>query len=192
MNSILFLLIAPVLVAVFVIFMPLMGLDALIRRIRKEPQPDIPEVLGESKLDTEEMAAAYVEEAKKLVPGLTVKHDKEDGAYILSTPKLGHRPVQLDYSQGFLAFYIDDLNCYAWSTAESSNLDPFFWAAVCALKNGVVDVRTKTGRRMHWIKSDQDIWIKVRHTGSSFDSMDFYRNPPDEVMAKCREVSTNK
>ena len=178
-TSLALILLLPVIGAALVVFLPLMASDALISWARKEPKPVIPDVFIDSTMSDTEIIKAYVAKAKELIPNLSIQVTNKNGSSILKTAALKERTVTFKLDEYNADIYIDDLNCYTWNTSETENLDLFFWVAVAALKNGVYESRTKFGRRMYWIKSDElSVWLKIRRDGSNNDGIYFYREPP--------------
>jgi len=192
-NGLLLLLFLPVIVPLRIISLLLLAFDWLYSRARREPKPVIPEVVSDQNLGSEVIAKLYVAKAAMLVKDLVVKHDKPKGKYVLHSARLGKRAVTLSHDDYATYIEIDDVDSYEWNTAEAGNIDELFWVAISALKNGLYEARTRLGRRVYWTRSDElKVWIKVQRPGSSYNAIDFYDKPPEEVSQSFKRSVSGK
>lgn len=179
-NIILLILLLPVMAAAFIIFSPVMVVDSLRSKLRHEPKPHVPEVLGDisdSKLPAEKLAKEYIHKIGQLVPDVTVTKQKD--TFLLRSKAADRKAVEMYFDHSLLGIDIDGLQTGYWNTAEVEDLDFYFWVAVGFLRNGALVTRTIFGRKRYWIKLDElRVWVKMRPEGSISDSDGFYLAPP--------------
>lgn len=183
------LLFLPFALIVLIFVLPFLALEATWHWARREPKPTIPELTvktnedRDSKIIAEELAV----EAKRLISAVNIDHDVAGECYALTSSKLGKRTVRFTYDHGSAGIDIEDLNCYEWDNVSAVSMNLFFWVVIGVLRNGVTKTRSRIGRTNFWVKCDElGIWAVVQRKGSSYDSINFYKEPPARIMAKLK------
>jgi hypothetical protein len=183
-SGLILLLVLPIIFIALIAFVPYILVSLLWSWLRKEPKPTIPDVINDANLTSEQIATQCTVKAKGLVENVVIKNDKNSLKYVLTSPALGKRTITFSYERWGMAVDIDDLNCYNWNTAESDDIDLFYWIAIGALRSGVYPARSRLGRMGYWIKSEEmGVWVKVQRAGTSYDGIGFYNAPPEKVKA---------
>ncbi|HEU5187801.1 MAG TPA: hypothetical protein VFT87_04850 [Candidatus Saccharimonadales bacterium] len=191
--SLLFLILLPVILVVLIIAIPILGFETIWSRIRRAPHPSIPEIPIDTTRRSEVVAKDLAARAKELVKHLVINKDETSGMYTLTSTHLGERPVHIIYDNYSAYITIEGLNCYEWDIGSAENIDLYFWLAIGALRNGVYTSRSKFGRLGYWVKCDElGTWARVQKAGSLYDSILFYKQPPDSVKQKFALSATSK
>lgn len=178
------LVLLPIILLVLLFAIPFLALEAIWSWVRKEPKPVIPplEFDTSKNKDSKTIAEKLAKEAKHILSETDITHDAAGGSYKLTSGKLSKKFVEFTYHHDYVGIIVEDLNCYEWDNSSADSLDLFFWIAIGALRNGVTKARSRIGRTNFWVKCDEmGVWAVVQRDGSSYDSINFYKNPPNRI-----------